>query len=194
MDNISKILDAISAEGRKEADKILEGGAKSAEDVLKLYREEVAIEEESILKKARKEADEIIQRGTSQAGIESRSIRLKAKRQALEETFSLALEKLAGLSEPEKQELYARIIKKYTGGTEVTVQLNQADSKALGKNLAQKAQKDYGIKVTVEKQAGDFAGGLILREGEIETSCTFEVMINDMKKEKESEIAAALFA
>ena len=65
MNNISKILDAISAESREEADKILQAGAKSAEEVLKLYREEASMEEESILKKARKEADEILQRGTS---------------------------------------------------------------------------------------------------------------------------------
>ena len=48
--------------------------------------------------------------------------------------------------------------------------------------------------MTVDSEAGDFLGGLILREGEIETNCTFEVMIKDTKKEKESEIAAALFA
>lgn len=194
MDNISKILDAISAESRAEADKILEAGAKNAEEVLKLYREEAGMEEESILKKARKEADEILQRGASQAGITSRNIRLTARRHALEETFSLALEKMTQLSDKEKQDLYVKLIGQYTGGSEVIVQLNQADGKALGKKVAQKAEKNYGIKVTVDREAGNFLGGLILREGEIETNCTFEVMIKDTKKEKESEIAAALFA
>lgn len=194
MDNISKILDAISAESKAEADKILAAGAKSAEEVLKLYREEASMEEESILKKARKEADEILQRGASQAGITSRNIRLTAKRQALEETFSLALEKMAQLPDKEKQDLYVKLIGAYTGGKEVIVQFNQTDSKALGKKVAQKAEKNYGIQVTVDGEAGDFSGGLILREGEIETNCTFEVMVEDTKKEKESEIAAALFA
>lgn len=112
----------------------------------------------------------------------------------MEETFSLALEKMAQLSDKEKQDLYAKLIGAYAGGKEVTVQLNQADGKVLGKKLAHKAEKAYGIQVTVDSEAGDFLGGLILREGEIETNCTFEVMIKDTKKEKESEIAAALFA
>lgn len=194
MENISKILDAISAEGRAEADKIRTAGAKSAEEIRKLYQEEASIEEESILKKARKEAEEILQRGSSQAGITSRNIRLTARRQALEDTFTLALERMMQLPDKTKQDLYAKLIGTYTGGTEVTVQLNQADSETLGKKLVNKAEKNYGIKVTVGEEPGAFLGGLILREGEIETNCTFEVMIQDTKKEKESEIAAVLFA
>lgn len=194
MNNISKILDAVSAEGKAEADKILENGEKNAQEVLKLYREEASIEEAAILKKAQKEADEITQRSVSQAGITSRNIKLTARREALEKTFSKALEKLTQLPESEKQNLYSRFIGAYSAGKKVTVVLNRQDNRAFGKKLVQKVSQDHGITVKIDKEDGDFSGGFILREGEVETNCTFEVIVKDAKKEKESEIAAMLFA
>lgn len=194
MNNISKILDAVSAEGKADAEKILENGKKNAQEVLKLYSEEASIEEAAILKKAQKEADEITQRSVSQAGIASRNIKLTARREALERTFSAALEKLSQLPEDRKQKLYSTFIQTYAVGTEVTVVLNKRDNQAFGKKLVQKVSQDHGITVKIEKEDGDFSGGFILREGEVETNCTFEVIIKDAKKEKESEIAAMLFA
>ncbi|MCB6993395.1 hypothetical protein LI177_07875 [bacterium 210820-DFI.6.37] len=194
MENIAKILDAISAEGRAEADRILTAGQKNAEEVAKLYQEEASAEETAILKKAHKEVEEITQRGTSQAGIESRNIKLKAKRKALEKAFALALEELSGFSDEKKLELYSRLIGRYSSAKDVTILLNEADGQAFGAKLAKKAGKAFDMKVTFSKEKGDFLGGLILREGDIETNCTFEVLIQDTKKETETEIAAMLFA
>ena len=50
MESISKILDAISAEAKSEADQIAQNGRKSTEEVLRLYQKEAAIERENILK------------------------------------------------------------------------------------------------------------------------------------------------
>ena len=194
MENIAKILDAISAEGRAEADRILTAGRKNADEVMKLYREEAGVEEAAILKKAQKEVEEITQRGTSQAGIESRNIKLKARRTALEKAFAMALQRLAQFSDEEKLELYSRLIGRYSSTKDVTVLLNEADGKAFGAKLAKKAGKEFDMKVSLSKEKGDFLGGLILQEGDIETNCTFEVLIRDTKKETETEIAAMLFA
>lgn len=194
MDNISKILEAIRADGQTEASKITAAGKKNADEVMKLYSEEAGIEEEAILKKAHKEADEITQRGVSQAGIESRNIKLMARRQALEKSFELAKEKLSALPEKEKLAMYVKLVGKYSGTKDATVVLNESDKKAFGKKLASEASKKHDLKVNLAQETGDFLGGLIIQEGEIETNCTFEVLINDTKKETESEVAAMLFA
>ena len=194
MDNISKILDAIRAEGQEEADKITAAGQKNVEEIQKLYSEEAGIEEGAILKRALKEAEEITQRGVSQAGIESRNTKLTARRAALEKTFELAAGKLARLPEAEKLNIYERLIGRYSGSKEVTIVLNDADCKAFGKKLAQAAGKAHNLDVKLSQQTGDFLGGLIIQEGEVETNCTFVVLINDRKKETDSEVAAMLVA
>ena len=54
--------------------------------------------------------------------------------------------------------------------------------------------KADGIKVRVDDEAGSFSGGLIIREKDIETNCTFEVILEAARKEMETEIAAVLFS
>ena len=189
MDSISKILDAIAAEGKAEADKILEGGKKSAEETFRLYEKEARIDEDAIFEKAEKKAKEIEQRSLSQAGIESRNIKLSARRKALEDAFSLAVQKLADTKPEKKKELYEKLIRQFSSSDRVTVQLNEKDYAAFGQKL-----KVQGIHIDLDEEKGAFSGGLVIKEVETETNCTFEVMIENAKKEMESEIAAILFA
>lgn len=177
MDNLSKILDAIYAEGRAEAAEILKAGTRRAENLLKQYREEAEKEEAAILEKARRQAAELIRRTASRADIEGRRIRLQAKRRALQGVFSQALADMAKLSNKEKQDLYTRLIGKYAAGKDAVLTLNRADARALGKKLIHGAEKEHGIKITLDTEAGGFLGGLILRQGKVETNCTFEALI-----------------
>lgn len=189
MDSISKILDAITAEGDAEAEKILENGKKNAEEAFKLYEKEARIDEDDIFEKAEQRAKEIQQRSLSQAGIESRNIKLSARREAIEQVFSLAGEKLAGMEPKKKKALYEKLISKFSTSQKVTVQLNEQDSGEFGKKL-----KVEGVNISLDKKHGDFSGGLVIKEQSLETNCTFEVMIENAKKDMESEIAAMLFA
>lgn len=189
MDSISKILDAITAEASAEAEKILENGKKSAEEAFKLYEKEARIDEDDIFEKAEQRAKEIQQRSLSQAGIESRNIKLSARRKALEQAFALAEEKLTAMEPKKKKALYEKLISKFSTSQEVRVQLNQQDSAAFGKKL-----KVEGVNIDLDQEHGDFSGGLVIKEQSLETNCTFQVMIENAKKDMESEIAAMLFA
>ena len=189
MESISKILDAISEESRAAAARILENGRNSAEELKKLYDREAQIAEEGIIAEAEKTAEEIRQRSISQAGIESRNIRLKAKREALTQAFERAGDRLAGLTTDQKKELYEKQILKYSSGREISIQLNEKDKKAFGSRL-----KADGIKVRLDNEAGGFSGGLLIRENDIETDCTFEVILESARKELETQIAGVLFS
>lgn len=188
MESISKILDAIAAEGKREADKIAENSAHSCAEIAKLYEKEALADQESILKKAEKKAAEIQQRSVSQAGIESRNIKLSARREMLEKAFAVASEKLAAIGGDEKKALYEKMIAKYSTEADVTVQLNAADQE-LAKTLTVDNKN-----ITIDETAGDFSGGLIIKEKMSETNCTFEVIVENAKKDMEAEIASVLFA
>lgn len=189
MESISKILDAISAESRAEADKIIENGASSSREMRKLYEKEADMSRESIIKEAEKKAEEIRQRSVSQAGIESRNIKLSARREMLEKAFAMAEDKLAALDKADKKALYEKYIAEYSESDEITVQLNKSDSDEFGSKL-----KVKGININLDKNPGNFSGGLIIKEAQTETNCTFGVIVENTKKEMESEIAAVLFS
>lgn len=189
MESVSKILDAISAEGRAAAGRILEDGRNNAAEMRKFYDREACTAEEKLLEEAEKTAEELRKRSISRAGIESRNIRLNVRRKALSQAFDKAGERLAGLSGERKKEMYQRLISKYSSGSEVIVQLNETDKKALGNRL-----KVDGIKIRLDNEPASFSGGLIIREKNIETNCTFEAMLDMARKEMETEIADVLFS
>ncbi len=189
MESISKILDAISAQSLAETDKIMESSRQEAEELQKLYEKEALKARDNILSKANAEADGIRQRNLSQAGIESRNLLLSARREAIEKVFAKAAERLASMPDTEKKSLYEKLISRYSGSDEVIVQLNSNDKDKLGRKI-----KPDGVKMTIDKENGDFSGGLIIKEKTTETNCTFEVMVENAKKEMVSEVAAMLFS
>ena len=189
MESISKILDAISAQSLAETDKIMESSRQEAEELQKLYEKEALKARDNILSKANAEADGIRQRNLSQAGIESRNLLLSARREAIEKVFEKAAERLASMPDTEKKALYEKLISRYSGSDEVIVQLNSNDKDKLGRKI-----KPDGVKMTIDKENGDFSGGLIIKEKTTETNCTFEVMVENAKKEMVSEVAAMLFS
>ena len=189
MESISKILDAISAQSLAETDKIMESSRQEAEELQKLYEKEALKARDNILSKANAEADGIRQRNLSQAGIESRNLLLSARREAIEKVFAKAAERLASMPDTEKKALYEKLISRYSGSDEVIVQLNSNDKDKLGRKI-----KPDGVKITIDKENGDFSGGLIIKEKTTETNCTFEVMVENAKKEMVSEVAAMLFS
>lgn len=189
MESISKILDAISAQSLAETDKIMESSRQEAEELQKLYEKEALKTRDNILSKANIEADGIRQRNLSQAGIESRNILLSARREAIEKVFEKAASRLASMSDTDKKNLYEKLIGKYSSSDAVIIQLNGQDKDSLGKKI-----KPDGVKITIDKETGDFSGGLIIKEKTTETNCTFDVMVENAKKEMVSEVAAMLFS
>lgn len=189
MESISKILDAISAQSLAETDKIMESSRQEAEELQKLYEKEALKARDNILSKANIEADGIRQRNLSQAGIESRNILLSARREAIEKVFEKAASRLASMSDTDKKNLYEKLISKYSSSEAVIIQLNGQDKDSLGKKI-----KPDGVKITIDKETGDFSGGLIIKEKTTETNCTFDVMVENAKKEMVSEVAAMLFS
>ena len=189
MEKFSGLLEAIYGESREAAERILENSRKSAAEMKLSYEKEAQAAKKSIMADAEKYAGEIRQRNISQAGIESRNIKLMARRKALREAFDSAEEKLAGLSWQQKRKMYEKLISEYSTGREVTVQLSEDDKKLLGNKL-----KVEGIRIRIDDQAGDFTGGLIIREDDIETNCTFEVIIDSIRRDMEPEVAAILFS
>lgn len=189
MESISKILDAISAQSLAETDKVMESSRREAEELQKSYEKEALKVRDDILSKANAEAEGIRQRNLSQAGIERRNLLLSARREAIEKVFKKAAERLASMPDTEKKVLYEKLISRYSSSDEVIVQLNSNDKDKLGRKI-----KPEGVKITIDKESGDFPGGLIIKEKTTETNCTFDVMAEDAKKEMASEVAAMLFS
>lgn len=139
------------------------------------------------------------------AKLEARKTILAAKQELVGQAFDLALKKLLELPDQEYISLLAKLAVSASRTGREQVILSQKDRSRYGKQavtmandmLAKKAgpraaQTDGML--TLAEESRPMAGGLILRDGKVETNCSFEVLIHLQRDALSAEVARALFA
>lgn len=214
MNDISAILRKIEEDAKAQSAAILAAGEENAARIqAEAAREAEAVREE-ILRNAAAAAEAQRLRAASQSGIEERNLRLQTRRKAIDAAFEKAMEKLCTMSDEKKVALYTELaLTAITGQAELV--LNAVDKAAIGKAVTAMVgkkfvsdginnvvdaltslklpEKSLGRVVLLADEVGPFRGGLRIREGNIETNCTFEVLVSAAKEELEPEVARLLF-
>lgn len=189
MKELSRVLDAIGDEAAEEADKIAQNAEKESRRIQMQYEQKARERRKEIIRTAEKKAAQIRQRSISHAGTESRNLKLCARHRILDEVLKRTEEKLTALDTNEKKTLYERIIAGCSSDRNITVTLNEKDARQIGTKL-----KVRGRNITIDSNAGSFSGGLIIKEKNTETDCTFHIMVETAGRQMESELAAVLFS
>jgi V/A-type H+-transporting ATPase subunit E len=193
---IDDIIKQIEEDGRAEADSLLSNAKAEAEAVLekgKRQAEKLRAEE---TEKAKENAREHGRRIETLAGLDLRKKILKEKKSLIEDAFSKAEEKIAGLS-PDKYRAFLKPIilsAVESGNEEIVVSARHRDAFTPGfiQDLnSELASKNGSLKLSEE--GGDFSGGFVLREGKKETNLTLTSLIISKRDQLESEVAKILF-
>lgn len=173
MEGLEAIKLRILADAREEADAILRQARETAAE-LKEKNDQAAAQ---LLAEARQtgkaRAEAVVSRARSLAALDQRKTLLGARQELVDETIRLALERLTALEPERKLALYQALIEQ-SGMAEGEVILSRQDQ-MLGPRLLLQSRRQ----ISVSEQAGDFAGGLVIRSGLIEENLTFETMIKN---------------
>lgn len=187
-----KILDdaqSFAAENKKASD-------AKVDEILRDYQAQADTLEKSLVSDAQREAEGIRARAESQAALAERSDLLRAKHDVIDAAFSRACEMITQLPRDEYVSLLARLVAKYqTGKAEII--LNERDMNEIGGDLIKQivVNKIKTIDVSmvrISKTPGNFLGGLILRQGDIDTNCTLEVLCSGLRHELEPAVIKLL--
>ncbi|MBR3294571.1 MAG: hypothetical protein IKI69_09165 [Oscillospiraceae bacterium] len=132
------------------------------------------------------------------ARMEAKKGLLALKQEMVSRSFSLACEKLVSLPEPDYLALLARLAAEASVSGDEEIVLNARDRKALGEKAVKAANELLKAEgrpaaLTLSKAEGDFAGGLLLRRGGIETNCTAELLVELQRGDMSAELAGVLF-
>ena len=132
------------------------------------------------------------------AQMEAKKGVLALKQEMVSRSFELAREKLVSLPAAEYSELLARLAAEAAVTGEEELVLNARDKKAVGKAAVKAANEKLAAQgkkaaLVLSGETGNFAGGLLLRRGSIETNCTAELLVELKRSEMSAELAAALF-
>lgn len=148
-----------------------------------------------IISEARRRADEqaaaLLRRSESLSALEARKMILSSRQTLIDEVIEQAAGRLSSLPAAEKSVLYTRLLMENAAGHE-TVVFTREDASIADKILSA-VNQEKGWQLTLDPTPGEFAGGLILRQGLIETNLTVGVLIRSLRPELVSLAAKALF-
>lgn len=178
----------IAEEAKLQCDAIrAEGEAKAQESYWRRVREGV------------KNAEDRASRLAKAADMEARKSVLACKQEIVAEAFRRAEQKLLALSGEEYIAFLAGLAAKASVSGREEIVLNANDRGAVGKKVASRANELLSAQgrtaqLILAPDAGDFTGGLILRDGDISVNCTVAALIAEARQTQASDVAAELFA
>lgn len=205
MNGIEKITGQIDADVQKEIDAALDQARAQAQEIEARYASQAEAQAEAIRRKGEQDAALRQERLVDVAKLEARKTLLAAKQDMVGQAFDLALKKLLELPDQEYIALLAKLAVAASRTGHEQVIFSQKDRSRYGKQavtmandmLAKKAgpraAESAGM-LTLAEESRPMAGGLILRDGRVETNCSFEVLIHLQRDALSAEVARALFA
>lgn len=218
VNGVSNITEKILGDARAWAQEHIDEAKTEITSTEKQYADQAAIDKRAILDEASVTVSSMQERARSQADMDRRKRILATKQQAVGEAFDEALKKLSALAEEARALLMVRMAVKYqTQDAELI--FNAADQAKVGPLVVETVNAIYAKqqlkevfsgsfieqvkklvldqpvkhKATLSKTVGNFSGGFILKEGDIENNCTFEVLIGAVRDELEGDVSSILF-
>jgi V/A-type H+-transporting ATPase subunit E len=200
MNGINKITDAIAAETRAEIDAIRAEAQSKCREIESFYEAQAQREYDDLMREGKQDGELQLKRLTGAAAMEAKKTILSMKQEAVDAVLKASIERICDLSDEQYTAFLAKLAAQaaFTGTEEVI--FNRRDCKSgVARNVVAKAndllkKRKLLPKLTVSSENGSFAGGIIVKQGDIEVNCTVEKLVETNRDRLASDIAAVLFA
>ncbi len=195
MKGTDKIIAHIQADAKAQADAILAQAEQQCAGIKAEFDRQAAERYSERIRAGVKACQDEVDSRVRIDQMEARKGTLAVKQEMVSLAFDKALEALCALPEEEYVAFLAGLAAKASVTGDEEILLNARDRKAVGEKVAAAANaKLDGGKLTLAEETGDFAGGLILRRGNVEANCTAELLVDLARGDLSAEIAGILFA
>lgn len=185
------IIDKILSDARIKADAII-GEANEKADSIIAQAAEVC---KAYVYNSKSETDakalDIETRSKTVAELDAKKLQLAAKTQIINMVFDRALDKLRNLDTERYRALVFAMLENAVDGD--TVVISQREKDIVTKGALNEFAKQRGIKLTLADEFGNFDGGIVIKSRGVDKNFTFEVEIQLLKEELETQVAKEIF-
>lgn len=172
--------DAIIGEANEKADSIIAQAAEACKEYIYNSKSETDVK---VL--------DIEARSKTVAELDAKKLQLAAKTKIIDMVFDRALDKLRNLDTERYRALVFAMLENAEDGD--TVVISQREKDIVTKDALNEFAKQRGIKLTLADEAGDFDGGIVIKSRGVDKNFTFEVEIQLLKEELETQVAKEIF-
>ena len=195
MKGTEKIIAHIRADAKAQADAILAQAEQQCAEIKAGFDKQAAERYSEKIRAGVKACQDEVDSRVRIDQMEGRKATLAVKQEMVSLAFDKALEALCSLPEEDYAAFLAGLAAKASVSRDEEVILNARDRAAVGEKVVEAANARLGGgRLTLSPETGDFAGGLILRRGNVEANCTAELLVDLARGDLSAEIAGILFA
>lgn len=199
MNGIERITARIGSEAAAEAEAIRAAAELECGEIRAAANEQAQEKYWQIVRGGVKDCEARVQRLAGTAQMEAKKSVLSLKQEMVASAFLRAEELLCTLPEAEYIELLSRLAAAAAvTGTEALI-FNENDRARVGEQVAASANAKLAAagkigSLGVSAELRGIRGGLIVRQGDIETNCSVEALTDQYRSAMAAQVAAALFA
>ena len=192
--SLEHIVQKITADADEHVADVIGKAMEEAKAITLEYEATAEKEYNQIVDSAYEKANEVVHRANAQGVKEKRINIITAKWEYLDKVFSSAVQLMCELPADVQVRFLAGLIQKYQR-SEAELIFNATDRERVGHDVVSVINSTPGsLKVTLSETTGNFVGGLILKEANVEANLTYETIIASEREQLEDEISAILFA
>ena len=191
---VQDILKKIKADAEASASEIVAEGKAAGEMVLTDARKDINAQKEKLMAHARQRADEERNRIITLARLAARRELLTEKQALIDRVFDETRKSVLAMDAGEYRKLMRGFLEANadTGNEEVIIDANEKRiDQAFLDEVSRSLGKGNGLKLAGERRP--IAGGFILHEGNVETNCTLDTILGDVRERVETDVAVILF-
>ena len=198
MNGLEKISARILADAETEAAAIRAQAGEKAAQIRADYDRKIESEQQRLTAEAQAEADKQLERDQGAARMAARRQLLETKQALVDAAFHQAEQQLLSLPEAEYTELCAQLAARASTSGHEELIFCAEDRERVGQAvteqanaLLQKAGKTAGLTLSAETRP--LRGGVVLKDGLIETNCSIGTMVTGLRPALSGKVAACLF-
>jgi V/A-type H+-transporting ATPase subunit E len=198
MNGIDKITEKIKNDALEEAGVIIDAAKADAQKTIDKFKADAAAEKDKIGRQTELRKLEIVKHQDDMAHLEGRKQLLSAKQSVLDDVFKEAFKTIRKLEKAEYIDFLSGMAFKTSLNGIDEIILSATDRESYGADIVAKANRllessGKNASLVLSDEVRDIDGGLILRTGNIETNCTFDVLYDIARGELTTEVAGILF-
>ena len=195
MKGTEKIIAHIEADAKAQVDAILAQAGQQCAEIKADFDKQAAEAYSERIRSGVKACQDEVDSRVRLDQMEARKSLLAVKQDMVASSFDKALEALCALPEDEYVAFLAKLAAAASVSRDEQVVLNKRDRAAIGDKVVKAANVLVkGGKLSLAPDCGDFAGGLVLKRGNVEANCTAELLVELQRGDMSAEVAGLLFA
>ena len=192
--SLEHIVQKITADADEYVADVIGKAMEEAKTVTQEYEATAEKEYNQIVDSAHEKANEVVHRANAQGVKEKRINIITAKWEYLDNVFSTAIQLMCELPKDVQVRFLTGLVQKYQR-SDAELIFNAADRERLGPDVIIALNSIRGShKVTLSESTGNFSGGLILKEANVEANLTYEAIVASEREQLEDEVSAILFS